>query len=39
MLRLWLKFPDPMRWPIDEDFPGHNGYVPSGGSSFSMIEA
>jgi hypothetical protein len=39
MLRLWLKFPDPMRWPIDEDFPGHNGYVPSGGSSLSMIEA
>lgn len=38
MLRLWLKFPDPLSWPLAEDFPLQNGYVAADGS-LAKIEA
>jgi len=28
MLRLWFKFPEPLRWPVDEGFPDFMGYTP-----------
>lgn len=28
MLRLWHKFPEPLTWPLDEEFPEFNGYIP-----------
>lgn len=28
MLRLWFKFPEPMQWPLDDEFPEFMGYTP-----------
>ena len=26
MLRLWFKFPEPLQWPIDDEYPPFDGY-------------